>query len=261
MFLILFLIILSCRVKPNQEINRVVSLSPAATEIIYSLKAENKLIGVTSYCNYPEDVKNKEIVGDFSNPSIEKIISLKPSFVILAGKGQGIVDRRIKSLGIRTYLYEVRSIQDIKKHIKKLGEILDKEKEADVLIKNFEKEIGRFKRSRKNRCVKVFIELNSKPLYTSGKNSFISEMISIAGGINIGDVFRRDYLRVNPEWVLRKKPDIIILTSLKKNEFIKIYPVFKGFKVVDSINPDLIVRPSIRIIKGIKELRRIIYEE
>jgi len=263
LYLIFSIILLSScgRGTLYNKIDRVISLSPAATEIIYSLKADEKLVGVTSYCNYPEAAKSKEIVGNFSNPSIEKILSLKPDLVILAGKGQLVVDRKLKELNLRTYTYSVGNLSDIILNVQKLGKLLDKEIFAEKLIKKFKKDIKYLKSKNRILRKKVFIELNVKPLYTCGRKSFVNDILKLAGLENISEEFSVDYIKVNIEWVLRKKPDYIILTSAKKDTFLKLYPVFKDFKIIDNVNPDIIVRPSLRILEGAKKLREVIYEK
>lgn len=269
MFLLLFLAFLSLKSAAAAESNsRLVSLSPCVTEIIYALKAQERLAGVTTRCNYPPEASSKPKVGDFSNPNIEEIIRLKPGLLFAAGKGQSRGIKRIEKMGIKTYIYEPRNIKEIYNGIFEIANILSNKKGAEEVVKEINSSIDRVSLKRMNNpspgSKRIFIEVSIKPLYTAGRNSFLNEMIELCGDINISGRFSRDYLRVNPEWVYRERPDVIILTSGKKrSDFLKMYPYFDSRQIlfIDSIDPDWLVRPGPRIGKGIEELYKKLHEE
>ncbi|MCD6413200.1 MAG: ABC transporter substrate-binding protein [Elusimicrobia bacterium] len=255
--LVLFLLFLltSCGQKKEKDNSiRVVSLSPSATEIIYSLGAQNRLVGVTNYCDWPPDAKTKEKVGDFSFPSIEKILSLKPSLIIAAGPGQKKTIEKLKNLGIRTKIYHPETLRELYDSIIDIGSILNQTGKAKKIVNEMKKEISQIP---KLNSKKIFIEVCSKPLIAASKKTFISDACERIGLQNVCD-FPQSYPTINAEWLIRKNPDFILLTGTKEPDFLALYPFFKKSKILAPSNIDIIVRPGPRIVEGLWEIRWLI---
>lgn len=228
---------------------RIISLAPAVTEILYYIGAQNDLVGVTNVCDYPEEAKRVEKVGDFVNPVIEKIINLKPTIII----GMDLNDKkmgRFGELGIKYVNIKVKNVEDIPKAIAEIGKVSGYEKNANLKAKKFVKDIKRIeeKNKRKNRP-KVFIAIWGSPLMTAGKTSIISDIIERAGGENIAGDITEEYPIYSIEQVLTKKPKYIL--SDKNIDISK----FKGnAEVITDIDPNIIMRPGPRVIRAIEIL-------
>jgi len=251
LFFISFLFHFSCSPKTKtQTALRIISLSPAVTEILYAIKADNRLVGVTSYCDWPPGARLKEKVGDFSNPSIEKIASLKPDIILAAGDGQGRTIRRLIDIGYPVKTYQPENITDLFSEIIEIGNIMGKGKESSKLVRKMKEEI---KKLPKKQGKTVFIEVCSKPLIAAGKKSFLTSVCGAVGLHNICD-FPQSYPQVSVEWLIKKKPEVILLTGTGEKEFLSLYPFFDKTLIISGINPDILVRPSPRIIEGMWEL-------
>lgn len=232
---------------------RIISLAPAVTEILYYIGAQKDIVGVTTACDYPEEAKLLEKVGDFVNPSLEKIVSLKPTIVI----GMDLNDKkmaRFGALGIKYINLRIKKTDDVTEAIKTIGSISGYEKNGKYKAKIFKEEIYKYTEMSKNKKTKprVFTVVWDSPLMTAGKESLISDIIDKAGGVNIADNLMEAYPIYSIEQVLEKKPDFIITD--KKANIDKI----KGKSIViDDIDIDLILRPGPRTISAIE----ILYEK
>jgi len=251
---ILVFLLLSCspqKTPKKDKALRIISLSPAVTEIIYALKGEKNLVGVTSFCNWPKEVSEKERVGSFSFPSIEKITRLKPTLIFAAGAGQGKVLRQLGNLGYEIRISHPETVGELLKDISKIGILLKKQKNAKKLISEIKKEIEQIPKVKKKT---IFIAVCSRPLIAASKNTFLSSICETMGFRNVC-TFPRNYPQINVEWLIKKKPDFILLTDTTVGEFLSIYPFLKKKKLISTGNPDILVRPSPRIVEGMWELR------
>lgn len=261
MIKILFFILLFLFCAPSQKDTKIraVSLSPAVTEIIFALNCENYLVGNTIYCDYPEKAKKIYKVGDMINPSIEKIIKLKPTIVFLTYPLQKNIDEKLKALNISTFNSSPKSLKEIFEEIIKIGEIFNKKERAEKLVDSLKEELNKIKKF-KNR-LKIYIEINANPPITIGKNSFLNDLLETIGLENIFNDKTADYPVVKQEEIILKNPDyIIILHPQGKAKDIssrfgyeKIKAVKLG-KIIDNLNPDYFLRNSPRIIEGAKIL-------
>jgi len=251
-FLSIFLI--SCGKTAPQtkksQIPQVVSLSPAITEIIYAIGAEDNLIGITNQCNWPPEVKFKQRAGDFSYPSLEKISKLNPDVILAAGPGQEKSLKKLEVLGFKVIVFHPETLEQLYENIIGIGKIFKKETRAKKLVQKMKKEIDLIPQCPAR---KVFIEICHKPLIGAGKNTFISSAIEKLGLKNICSTSQK-YPFINAEWLISKNPDYIILTDVEKSEFLSTYPYFSK-KALIELNPDTIVRPGPRIVEGLWELR------
>ncbi len=260
--LFLILILISCR-KPETSRGqiRVVSLVPSLTEIVYALRRDNLLVGVTVYCNYPEDALKKYKVGDFSNPSLERIVGARPTIVLLTLPEQTRIKNELEKLRIKTYNSSPKTIEDIFNDISSLGQMLNATARADSLIDSLRSELNQLRVEALTDTPGVFIEISPKPLVTVGNKSYINEMIRWAGAKNIFDDLAVDYPVVAQEELIRRNPDIIFILHNadpgRRLGWDKI-KVFRKKRVFNNLNPDLIFRPGPRFVEGIKTMHKLI---
>lgn len=276
-FAVFYLFFLFCPASAEQSQNkRIISLTPASTEILFALGLEDEIIGVSSYCDWPPQARRKESVGSFSNPNIEKIISLKPDMVFLTGLEQERLKTILSKLGIDYVVLHPSNLKELILSIEKTAKLTGREKESRILINNITDVMRRIKTTvskipEKDRP-RVYLEFWHDPVMTVGGDSFINDMIETAGGINIAKDLRRSYSRIDPEVVILRNPNVIILTYHIKNESCikKIFTGRIGWQNIDAvknnrifqdINPDLVLRPGPRVIEGLTELYKRFYEE
>ncbi len=253
---------------------RIISLAPATTEILYSLGLGEEVVGVSSFCNYPPAVREKERVGTFSHPNVEKILSLKPDIIFCTGLEQASAITMLRGLGLRVCVSDPAGIGDLFYSIKEIASLTGKDKEAGNLIAEMKREIKtievRRKIGRAKIKPKVFVEIWNDPLLTAGKGSFINELIQIAGGHNIADDVRRAYVHFSAEEVIYRNPDCIIITYMSKRmplEALKNRPGWQNIAglrenhVYNDIDPDTLLRPAPRLIDGLNELENRFYPQ
>lgn len=258
--LILAMGINSCEKPVSHTGFKIVSLSPAMTEIVFTLGAAQDLVGVTTFCDYPEQAKKIYKIGDFSNPSLERIVGRKPDLVIVNLPEQMRIKRQLEKLNINIFVSSPRTLEDIYDEIIKIGRILKKEQAADSLVNYMKTHISRVYKSSKKR---VYIELAPRPLVTIGAPSFLNELLAMAGAENIFADLGKDYPVVPQEEVIKRNPDVIIVLHPEKITdrlgWRKITAI-KNNAVYTTLNQDHLMRPGPRLVIGFKELKEIIDE-
>lgn len=258
-WLLILSLVLNCAQNMAKVPGRVVCLVPSITEIIFALGREDYLKGNTLYCDYPAAAKQIEKVGDFSNPSLEKIVGLKPEIVFATMPEQKIIIEKLKELGIPVFISQPVTVDSMLKEIRAIGKILGVALKGESLAIMLANELNQIKPKMVN--VPLYLELSSTPLMTVGSGSFINDVISRAGGKNIFDDLTQEYPVIDQEEVIKRNPAVIfILHPLTKKEEVKkrigwqnINAVMNS-KIYDDVNPDLIFRPGPRIVEGIKAL-------
>lgn len=204
------------KIKSSIFPQRIISLGPSVTEGLYLLGVQDKIAGVTVYCQRPEDAKNKEKVGTVTEANIEKIIILKPDLVLATDLTNPRQIEKLKSLGIRVvthFIYKNKNFAEICENFINLGTIVGKEEKArEIVYKAKGKVVSIQKRMKGLPKPKVLIQIGAKPLWVATRDSFINDLIELAGGINIGPSGESGlYSR---EKVLEQNPDIIIIVTM-----------------------------------------------
>ncbi len=251
----------------NQSVKtlRVISLLPSYTEIIFELGSGNSLVGVTNFCNWPTQAKEIAKVGDYINPDREMIYKLKPDIIFMGEWKNDVVKSFAKKRGIKIVVIpQEKRVDDIYTTIKTIAKYLKKEDKALELIKQMKARIN-LKEARIKTLKKVYIDLDFD-FWTCGSESFISDVISKAGGVNIFNDVKQGYFKTSWEEIVRRNPDVIlIISSRKPDEFIsftssqKVSAIknLKVYKFSDS-ERDIISRPAPRIVEIIDKLREIL---
>ncbi len=269
---ILLIIFFCLGLSPAIAAPRYISLAPSTTEILFALGLNERIVGVSTYCNYPLETKTKTRVGDFSHPNIEKIIFLKPDYIFCTGLEQAPVVERLRQLKFNVYVADPSSIKELFATIKEIGKITDKEKTSEELIRNMRADIEavslKVRGITPEKKVKVFIEIWHEPLMTAGKNSFVDELITLAGGINVAHGIQRPYSTFSSEKVVKLNPGCIIMAYMDKEPPLKLIQgrfgwseidAVKNKRVFNDINPDTLLRPGPRITEGLKALFKKLY--
>ncbi len=190
---------------------RIVSLSPAITEIIYALDAQDTLVGVSSYCDYPLVAKEKEDVGGFINPNIERIVLLKPDMVVLSpNSGTKTIQERLDRLGINNTVVSFYTIETLQESFIEIGSLVGREESAAQLRGQLSQTIARIETAvAAEDKPRVLFVREHMPLYVAGQGTFEDDVITIAGGINCVTSKSR-YPQYTIESVIALDPEIII---------------------------------------------------
>jgi len=242
---------------------RIVSLCPYVTENLYLLGMGENIVGLTLQ-DREKYKKNSEIVGSMLQLNIEKIISLKPDIAIASKEGnkpENII--KLKTLGIKTYvLAQLFSMNDIFENFIKLAEITGEKRKGEEIVKKAKEKLEKIKFIKRK---SVFFILGWKPLITTGRETFMNDLIEKAGGKNIFGQINKKWIFVNIEEVIKKNPDVIIyiemgenfksyiermkeVKAVKENKILKIDPYKIG-----SPTPESIVDVCIKINKFLNE--------
>lgn len=245
--------------KPAQ---RVISLAPSNTEIVFAIGKQDSLVGVSNFCNYPEEARQIQKVGDYFNPNTEMILDLNPELVLAVKGVQESLIATLKKNNIPVYVYDPHSVEGIVKNILDTGKMLGAEEEAEKVAEELRQTI----KQQEPTGLKIFVEINPEPIITAGSNTFISDLIKKSGCQNVGDEFGEGYPVVSPEALLDMQPDIYLIS---KNigvtpDDVAARPGFNSLDCVKEGNvfvisdDDVFFRPGPRIIKAYEELLSII---
>jgi len=249
---------------------RIVSLAPNITEILFSLGLDEEIVGVSTHCNFPEKAKSKVRAGSYIRLDFEKITSLNPDLIIAtaAGNTRDMVDRLWK-LGFPTYVIYPKNFNDILKNIAHIGQVVNREEEARVIIEGMRKRSQRIVELTKGLLrPKVFVQIGDAPIVTVGKGSFADDLIRLAGGENIAGKEKEVYPRFGMEEILKRSPEVIVISSMNpRGDYQKIIQEWNRWKTIPAvkngrihlIDSDLLDRPSPRIIDGLEELASVLH--
>lgn len=193
---------------------RIVSLGPSITEGLYLLGAGDRIVGVTTYCIKPPQATKKEKIGSVTAVDVEKIANLKPDLVIATSLTSQKAKEKLKGLGIKVVDFSLpRNFSDLCEKFLMLGRIVGKGSEAEDIVRKANREIDTIRNRLKGLPKpKVFIQVGARPLFTMTKDSFVNDLIELAGGINIAGEARGGlYSR---EKVIEQNPDVIIIMTM-----------------------------------------------
>ena len=251
---------------------KIVSLAPNITEILFGLGLDEEIVGVSTHCNFPEQAKSKVRVGSYIRLDFEKIASLNPDVIIATGAGntRDMVDR-LEKLGYQTYVVYPRNFGDILQSIAHIGQVVNREKEARVIIEGMRGKCERVVELTKGLPrPKVFIQIGDVPIVTVGKGSFADDLIRLAGGENIAGKEKEVYPRLGMEEILKRSPEVIVISSMSPTgNYQKVLQEWTRWKTIPAvkngrlhlIDSDLLDRPSPRIVDGLEELARVLHPE
>ena len=253
----------------KEEPKRVVSLAPSITEDLYYLGLLDRVVGVTGYEDWPPEAKKITSVGGYgAYASLEKIAELKPDLIIADNAvfyKKGFLESLEKIAPV--VIIAPQSIGQIPQAIELLGKIFNREDRAKEVIDEFNAKVNAIKELTKNQPkVKVFFVTWSKPLMTAGKNTFINDVITIAGGANIFND-TKGWPQVSAEEVIARNPDVIILTPHCGMTIEEAYKLFAGTNAVKEghvymiENENDLIHPSPRIIKGIEIVAKLLHPD
>jgi iron complex transport system substrate-binding protein len=240
--------------KPPQ---RIVSLLPSLTESVCALSQCQRLVGVDEYSNFPASVRQLPLLGSGLVPSIEAVAALKPDLVLLAGSSRA--SQRLQSLGIKVLALEPKTHADLQRVLKTLGDVLGLPPSTALqLWQGMDAQLNALAASLSPnaRGSRVYIEVGRGP-YAASESSFIGQTLARMGARNIVPAALGPFPQLNPEFVLRADPDVLIVSS-RSSEGLVLYPGWASMRAVRAkrvcvLSPeqaDMVVRPGPRLADG-----------
>jgi iron complex transport system substrate-binding protein len=252
---------------------RIISLSPATTEILFALGLGERIVGVTSFCDHPPEAKQKAKVGGMSNPSLESILSLKPDIVVLTTDGNPQeAEERLRGMKLRTYVWTARTLAELPGGIRELAKALEAGDRGEALASDIERSLKQYsahtgvpdpKHAAQNAPrIKVLYIVWPEPLLVAGPGTAIHDAITLLGMENTAARAMTSYPRYSIEEVIREAPDVLCIGKgsgmdmrtvsegiLKK---LRNIPAVKNGKVC--YVSDSLYRLGPRVVAGIEEL-------
>lgn len=250
------------------RIDRVVSLAPNLTEIIYAVGAGERLVGNTTFCDYPAAAKTVAKVGDTLQPSIERILALRPQLVFVSTASQlEAFTQQLNEHKIAVFVTDPRDLEGMFRSIQGVGDLLNQSAVASELVRQLRTRAENVESAVAGRPrVSVFFQLSGQPLYTAGKSSWVTNLIECAGGRSVTANVPEAWPRLSNEAALASRPEAVIMLSggtmgaadARVAPALQNSPAVKNGRVY-SINGDLLTRPGPRLIDGLEQIAQALH--
>ncbi len=249
----------------NAEPQRIVSLTPSHTEILYALGLGSRLVGVTTYCNFPPDAADKPRVGGFSDVDLEQVVGLSPELVLASTIHLTEVVPRLEELGITVFVANPPNVLAVLDNILTIGLITGQSRTAAALVAEMQERIDAVLQAIEGAGrPEVFWELGAE-LYTAGPGSFIDDLITLAGGANVAADAQNQWPQLSVEAIIMKDPEIVVLADHNYGETAEKVATRPGWQeitavkegwIVELTNDDIFSRPGPRIAEALEFLAR-----
>ncbi len=264
------------KVTVNKLPQRIISLAPSNTEILFALGLENAIVGVTDYCDYPEAAKAKPRVASYDTPNIEKLVSLQPDLIVAESIHEKTVLPALEKLGLTVYLAWPKSVDTVFQDIMRLGQINGKSAAASKLVATLTDRVKKVSSKTENlpaeKRPRILYVMWHQPIWTVGSDTYIDNLFTLAGGNNI---FSKDFKEsriASLESIVTKNPQIIIVTgmatsgdlvynAIKSEDRLRTVDAMVNNRVYKISDANLIERPGPRIVEGLEELAKLIHPE
>ncbi len=243
---------------------RVMSFSPAFTEILFAVCDDSQIVAVSPVCNFPEGVKNKPVISNYPVDQ-EAVLAIKPDLIFTeVGITPLDVAEQLKSLGIPVYFQNYSTVADLLNKIDSVGHWLGQPEKAAILVDSLKNEVKNLESEpSRNDTAIVLVITWQQPIFAYGKNTLMNDKIRLAGGKNaIDQVFDKVYPELTREYILHINPDVLFGGTFSKMDstFFKLYPELKQInayknKHIYALTDDLATRPSPRVIESVREIK------
>jgi len=260
--------------KLGEVANRIVSFMPSTTEMIYALEIEDKLVGVTDYCNYPSEATQKASVGSFTDPNIEKVVALEPDLVLVGSQHREELEK-LEEMGVSYLALMPETFEEIYDSIELIASAAGAAAEGEILVEDMQAQIEEVKEKidsvSENDKVRVYYELYADPLMSVGNNAVIHEIITYAGGKNIFSDLEDNYPQVSKEVVVERDPEVILFpedhgTEIHVAEKLKERSAWEQISAIKNdrlhaVNADMFSRPVPRVAQAVEEAANLFHPE
>lgn len=258
------------RVSVPVPVNRVISLAPNLTEIVFAIGAGDRLVGRTSYCDFPPEAKAVAEVGDTLHPSLERVIALRPQVVLISTASQlEVFSQQLRDQNIAVFVTDPRDLEGVFRTIDQIGRIVGHQQQAEQLIQKLRDRTRAVEEAVKGKQpVRVFFQVSAEPLIAPGRDAFVTDLMRRAGAISVTADVATAWPRYSNESALAAKPDAIILTTggsmgtanSTVTQALSQSPAVLAGRVY-KINDDHLMRPGPRSVDGLEAMAKALHPE
>jgi len=258
------------RVSLPARVTRVVSLAPNLTEIVFAVGGGDRLVGRTSYCDYPPEAKSVAEIGDTLHPSLERIIALKPQVVLISTSSQlEVFTQQLQNQSIAVFVTDPHDLEGVFRSIQQVGEMLGQKEQSDLLVTKLRERTSAVEQAVKDKQpVRVFYQVSAEPLYTAGHDAFVTDLMRRAGAASVTANVPGAWPKYSNESALAARPDAIILptggsmgsANSDVTEALRQSPAALQGRVY-KINDDYLTRPGPRAIDGLEAMARALHPD
>jgi iron complex transport system substrate-binding protein len=253
------------------EPQTIVSLTPSHTEILFALGLGDRVVGVTTFCDYPEEALAKEKVGSFVDIDLEKVVGLSPDLIFGTSLHSQGVAPALRERGLTVLLLEATNVETTLTEILTIGRATGRLAEAEALVLGIQARLDEVAAmvDHAGRRPRVFWELDPM-LYTAGKDSFVDGLITLAGGENVGTRLEGEWPQFNLEALIEADPEVIVLADHgfgASAETVKARPGWSGLaavrdgRIVEVEDVNLVSRPGPRVAEAVEYIARQLHPE
>jgi iron complex transport system substrate-binding protein len=252
---------------------RIISLAPSNTEILFTLGLEDRIVGVTDFCDYPEAAKSKEKIGGFSEPNIEKIISLQPDLILATSMHQKPVEE-LEKLNVPSVVLDPKDFEDVFTSIEIIGKATGQDDKAAAIVGDLKARVkdvdDKVIKLTEDERPKVYYEIWPSPITTAGPGTFVNDIMQRAGGENIAKDAKKAYPQYSQEMIVAKNPDIIIFSHHgSSNQSAEDILNRQGWESIEAIKnnkvfyveENLVQRATPRLVDGLEQLAMMMHPE
>jgi iron complex transport system substrate-binding protein len=248
---------------------RIVSLAPSNTEILFALGLDERVVAVDAWSDYPPAAQEKPEVGDYVNPDLEQIVAINPDLVLATAVHEATVLPQLEDLRIPTVVLEPTTLDEVLADIALVGEAAGVGDTATALICAFEDRVAAVESAVAGASApRVFFELGPE-LYTAGPGSFVDDLIARAGGENIVAEGQGPWPQMSAEALITADPEVILLADHEAGvtpESVKARPGWQEVSAVRedrivTLDSDLVARPGPRLVDGLEEIARALHPD
>lgn len=249
---------------------RVVALAPSITEIVYALGQQRRLKGVTRFSDYPEAAKTLPRVGSYVHLDVERIAALQPDLCIGVKDGNPLtVVNRLQTLGIPFYAVHPIDLETVMQSIETIGTLLDAAEAARQTVAQMRRRIDRVKArvADADHRPRVFVQIGVSPIVSVGNRTFIHQLITLAGGVNVA-VGEAPYPRFSREQVISLAPEVMVISSMARaTVFEKVKAEWMQWTAIPAVRRQAVFiaptnifdRPTPRLVEGLEQMARYIH--
>jgi iron complex transport system substrate-binding protein len=248
----------------------VITLAPNLTEIVFAVGAGDRLVGNTSYCDYPEQAKSITKVGDTLHPSLERIIALRPQVVLVSTASQlEVFTQQLQSQNIAVFVTDPHDLEGVFRSIEQLGRMMGQEQQATAVVQKLrERTTAVEQRVKQDPPVRTFYQVSGEPLYTAGHDAFVTDLMRRAGAASVTADVPGAWPKFSNESALAARPDAIILptggsmgaANANVAEALRDSPAARAGRVYKIID-DHLARPGPRAVDGLEAMAHALHPD
>lgn len=260
---------LFCLPSFSQSPQRIISGIPSVTEMLFALGLEDRIVGVTTNCNYPPAALKKEKVGGYTL-NLEKVVALKPDLMVMLESAQQPEIEKFRDYGLPVYTINPNSVSGVMRALLELGKVTGREKKAEQIVLAMRQHIDKsqklYWRQPGNKKKRILAIVGYNPLIVAGGGTFIDDIIRSAGAENLAMQAKTAYPQYSFEQLVKEKPDALIFADrivrsadLEKDRRWRLLPAVQENRVL-FMNADILSRPGPRVVIAIEAIAKFTHE-